>query len=168
MNEPPKLKGSVRRVQEALAERGFDFQVRTFPESTRTSAEAAAAIGCTVGQIAKSLVFRGADSGRPMLVVASGENRVDPHKVAAALGEKPERADAAFVRERTGFAIGGVAPLGHKEPPLVAIDRDLLAFEEIWAAAGAPNAVFRLAPKNLEALTDGTLADVRQEPEGGN
>ncbi|MCG8594088.1 MAG: YbaK/EbsC family protein [Kiloniellales bacterium] len=163
MTAEPELKGSLRRVRDALAAKDFDFAVTRFPESTRTSAEAAAAIGCTVGQIAKSLVFRAVESDRPVLVVASGDNRVDTGKVAALLGEKIKRADPDFVRARTGFAIGGVSPVAHKEPPLVLIDRDLLAHDRIWAAAGAPNAVFPLAPQDLQALTGGQVADIRQD-----
>lgn len=157
MSEVP-LKDSARRVQEALAAAGFDFQVREFPASTRTSAEAAAAIGCAVAQIAKSLIFRARDSGRPVLVIASGVNRVDEKAVGRLLGEKLERADAEFVRARTGFAIGGVPPVGHREPPAVFIDADLLALGEVWAAAGTPNAVFRLAPQDLVTLTGGEVA----------
>lgn len=157
------LKPSARRVQAALAEKGLAFEVREFPESTRSSAEAAAAIGCSVGQIAKSLVFRGKVTDRPVLVVASGGNRVDERKVAAVIGEAIDRADAAFVRERTGFAIGGVPPLGHLEPPLVALDRDLKAHAEIWAAAGTPNAVFRLTPDALPLIAGGEFHDVRQD-----
>ena len=157
------LKASAQRVQAALAELGLAFDVREFPESTRTSAEAAAAIGCAVGQIAKSLVFRGRQSGRPVLVIASGANRVDENKIGRLIGEKIGRADAAFVREKTGFAIGGVPPLGHTEPPLALIDEDLLEFSEVWAAAGTPNAVFRLAPGDLAAMTAGRTADVKQE-----
>ncbi len=154
---------SARRVQEALAARGFDFEVREFPESTRTSAEAAAAIGCAVGEIAKSLVFRGAESGEAVLIIASGANRVDPAKAEALLGEAIGRADADFVRAATGFAIGGVPPLGHDRPLVTLIDEDLLAFEVIWAAAGTPNAVFRLSPKDLGDLTGGRVGDVKQE-----
>jgi len=157
------LKASAQRVQAALAELGFAFDVREFPESTRTSAEAAAAIGCEVGQIAKSLVFRARQSGRPVLVIASGANRVDENKIGRLIGEKIGRADAAFVREKTGFAIGGVPPLGHAEPLLALIDEDLLEFSEVWAAAGTPNAVFRLAPGDLAAMTAGRTADVKQE-----
>lgn len=155
------LKGSVKRVRDALAERGHDFELTRFPQGTRTSEEAAAAVGCAVGQIAKSLVFRGAGDGRPVLVIASGANRVDVEKVAAVAGQGLERADAAFVRERTGFAIGGVAPVGHKEPPIIAIDADLLGYDEIWAAAGAPDAVFRLDPRRLPELTGGCVGDVK-------
>ncbi|MFQ5775466.1 MAG: YbaK/EbsC family protein [Kiloniellaceae bacterium] len=161
MNEGPR-KPSARRVQRAVAERGFDFEVREFPAGTRTSAEAAAAVGCAVGQIAKSLVFRGRDSGRPVLVIASGANRVDERALAARLGEKIVRAEPEFVREKTGFAIGGVPPVGHREALLTLIDRDLLACDEIWAAAGTPNAVFRLAPADLVALTGGQVADIKQ------
>jgi len=150
-------------VQEALAARGFDFEVREFPESTRTSAEAAAAIGCAVGEIAKSLVFRGAESGEAVLIIASGANRVDPAKAEALLGEAIGRADADFVRAATGFAIGGVPPLGHDRPLVTLIDEDLLAFEVIWAAAGTPNAVFRLSPSDLSDLTGGRIGDVKQE-----
>jgi prolyl-tRNA editing enzyme YbaK/EbsC (Cys-tRNA(Pro) deacylase) len=155
-------KDSARRVQAALSARGFDFSVREFPASTRTSAEAAAAIGCEVAQIAKSLVFRGRASGRPVLVIASGANRVDEEAVAALLGEKIARADADFVRAKTGFAIGGVPPVGHDTAPVTLIDRDLLDLDEIWAAAGTPNAVFRLAPQDLVALTGGQVADIKQ------
>jgi prolyl-tRNA editing enzyme YbaK/EbsC (Cys-tRNA(Pro) deacylase) len=158
-----QLKASARRVQAALAERGFAFDVREFPESTRTSAEAAAAIGCAVGQIAKSLVFRTRRSGRPVLVIASGANRVDEKKVGRLIGEKIGRADADFVREKTGFAIGGVPPVGHADPPVTLIDEALLDFDEIWAAAGTPNAVFRLTPGDLAAMTAGQAADVKQD-----
>jgi prolyl-tRNA editing enzyme YbaK/EbsC (Cys-tRNA(Pro) deacylase) len=150
-------------VQEALAAQGFAFEVREFPDSTRTSAEAAAAIGCSVAQIAKSLVFRGAQSGKAVLIVASGANRVDPAKAEALLGEAIKRADADFVREATGFAIGGVPPLGHDRPLVTLIDEDLLAFEEVWAAAGTPHAVFRLSPKDLGDLTGGRIGDLKQD-----
>jgi prolyl-tRNA editing enzyme YbaK/EbsC (Cys-tRNA(Pro) deacylase) len=129
-----------------LAAQGFAFVVREFPESTRTSAEAAAAIGCAVGEIAKSLVFRGAESGEPVLIIASGSNRVDPAKAAGLLGEAIKRADADFVRAATGFAIGGV-----------------MAFAAIWAAAGTPNAVFRLSPRDLVDVTGGKIGDLKQD-----
>lgn len=158
----PSLKDSARRVQEALAARGFDLQVREFPATTRTAAEAAAAIGCRTAQIAKSLVFRAETADSPVLVVASGTNRVDTAAVAAFIGEPVGRADAAFVRARTGFAIGGVPPVGHREPVTTLIDRDLIEFDEIWAAAGTPNAVFRLTPSDLIALTGGTVADIKE------
>jgi Cys-tRNA(Pro) deacylase len=152
----PASAASALRVQEML---GPSYQVVEFEESTATSAEAAAAIGCTLAQIAKSLVFRAA-SGKSVLVVASGVNRVDEKKVATAIGEKIGRADADFVREMTGYAIGGVAPLGHRTVPLVLLDADLQAFSEIWAAAGTPNAVFKLTPAQLQALTGGEYASL--------
>lgn len=162
---PVGLPPNALRVQAVLRARGHDGPVVTFAESTRTSDEAAAVIGCTVGQIAKSLVFRTMGSGTPVLVIASGANRVDEKAVAAVLsaktgGEKIGRADAAFVRAATGYAIGGVPPVGHAAPILIVIDRDLLQYEEIWAAAGTPNAVFRLSPTALETLTGGTVADI--------
>ena len=154
------LKPSAQRVQEALAAHGLGLEVREFPASTRTAEDAAAAIGCTVAQIAKSLIFRGKSSDRPVLVIASGANRVDEEKISALIGEKIGKADADFVRTRTGFAIGGVPPVGHLEAPITVIDRDLLALEEIWAAAGTPNAVFRLKPEQLAVLTGGQVAEV--------
>ena len=152
----PATAPSALKVQAAL---GDGFQVVEFDASTRTSEDAAAAIGCTVAEIAKSLVFKAA-SGRPVLVIASGTNRVDEKKVRALLGEKIARADADFVREATGYAIGGVPPLAHATAPVVLIDGDLEAFETIWAAAGTPNAVFRLTPADLVRLTGGQVADV--------
>ncbi|HYE01030.1 MAG TPA: YbaK/EbsC family protein [Alphaproteobacteria bacterium] len=152
----PAESPSALRFQQFL---GPDFAVLEFEASTRTSAEAAAAVGCDVAQIAKSLVFRAA-SGRSVLVVASGTNRVDEAKVAALIGEPIRRADADFVRDRTGYAIGGVPPLGHAVPPAVLIDRDLLRFDSLWAAAGTPNAVFRLTPDDLVRLSGGAVGDV--------
>ena len=142
---------------------GFAFEVKEFPDSTRTSAEAAAAIGCAVEQIAKSLVFRGAQSGQAVLIIAGGANRVDPRKAEALLGEGIARADADFVRTATGFAIGGVPPLGHDRPLATLIDEDLLAHAEVWAAAGTPNAVFRLSPQDLASLTGGRIGDLKQD-----
>lgn len=160
MNQP--LKESAKRVQEALDASGIALTVREFPASTKTSQEAAAAVGCEVAQIAKSMIFRAAASDRSVLVVASGANRVDEKKLAALLGDKIERASAEFVRAKTGFAIGGVPPVGHVEPPVVLIDEDLLALPVLWAAAGTPNAVFRLTPGELQQLTGGRVAAVRQ------
>ena len=122
-----------------------------------------AAIGCEVAQIAKSLIFRGADTGRPVLIIASGVDRVDEKKAAAALGEPIARADADFVRDATGFAIGGVPPVGHKTKPIVLIEESLMQFDEIWAAAGTPNAVFRLTPSDLVVLTDGRTVAVARK-----
>jgi prolyl-tRNA editing enzyme YbaK/EbsC (Cys-tRNA(Pro) deacylase) len=156
------LKPAAQRVQDLLRAKGFANEVVELPDSTRSSAEAAAAVGCRVEQIAKSLVFKSA-GGRPVLVVASGANRVDEAKVAAAIGQPIRRADADYVRERTGFAIGGVAPIGHSEAPIAVIDRDLLSLDPIWAAAGTPNAVFRLSSEELQRMTGGLVAEVRKD-----
>jgi prolyl-tRNA editing enzyme YbaK/EbsC (Cys-tRNA(Pro) deacylase) len=152
----PATAPSALKVQAAL---GPAFQVVEFEASTRTSEEAAAAIGCAVAEIAKSLVFKTAQ-GRPVLVIASGVNRVDEKKVRALLGEKIERPDADFVRAATGYSIGGVPPVAHATPPAVLIDRDLERFAAVWAAAGTPNAVFRITPADLIRLTQGQVADI--------
>ena len=138
---------------------GARFRVLEFEESTHTSAEAAAAIGCGVARIAKSLIFKAAD-GRPVLVVASGTNRVDEKKITALLGQKIARADPGFVLEHTGFAVGGVPPVGHRTAPAIWLDADLRGFDTIWAAAGSPNAVFELTPDDLHQLTGAAFADV--------
>jgi prolyl-tRNA editing enzyme YbaK/EbsC (Cys-tRNA(Pro) deacylase) len=158
------LRASAAKVQAALAEKGFAFEVQELSQSTRTAAEAAAAIGCQVAQIAKSILFRAKNSGRPVLVIASGVNRVDEKAVEALLGEKPGKADADFVRRETGFVIGGVPPVGHDRPIVTFIDEDLLAFEAIWAAAGTPFAVFRLDPHSLAGLTGGKIARIGLRP----
>jgi prolyl-tRNA editing enzyme YbaK/EbsC (Cys-tRNA(Pro) deacylase) len=152
----PATAPSALKVQAVL---GPGFEVLEFEESTRTSQDAAAAVGCTVAEIAKSLIFKSAE-GRAVLVIASGVNRVDEKKVAALLGQKIGRADADFVRDRTGYAIGGVPPVGHASTPIVLIDTDLMQFSHVWAAAGTPNAVFRLTPDDLVGLTQGRVADV--------
>jgi len=152
---------SALRLTAALAAAGLEAEVRAFASSTRTSAEAAAAIGCDVAQIAKSIVFKAKPSGRPVLVIASGVNRVDEAKIAAHLGEALGKADAEFVRARTGFAIGGVPPAGHTERVVTYIDRDLLALGEIWAAAGTPHSVVRLKADDLVRLTQGHVLEVR-------
>jgi prolyl-tRNA editing enzyme YbaK/EbsC (Cys-tRNA(Pro) deacylase) len=152
----PASAASALKVQAALGPR---FTVLEFDASTRTAEDAAGAIGCTVAQIAKSLVFR-AESGRSVLLIASGVNRVDEKKAAAVIGERIGRADADFVRQATGFAIGGVPPVGHATAPIVLIDQGLMQFDEIWAAAGTPNAVFRLKPADLITLTGGAVAQI--------
>jgi len=154
------LSASAQKVQDALAAAGHDCRVVELAASTRTSAEAAAAVGTTVAQIAKSLIFRAMPSDKPVLVIASGVNRVDEAKLAALLGERISRPDAEFVRNRTGFAIGGVPPFGHPTRLRTVIDRDLLALGELWAAGGTPNAVFRLTAAQLVALTGGEVADI--------
>ena len=152
---------SAQKVQEALRALGLNNEVRELPAITKSAAEAAAAIGCQVAQIAKSLVFIAQTSGKPVLAVASGVNRVDEKKLAAYLGEPIRRADAVFVRAKTGFSIGGVPPIGHFEKLETYIDEDLLQFETIWAAAGNPNAVFQLTPAELVKITAGRTISVK-------
>ncbi len=154
------LTSSALRVQAALAAFGLGLTVKEFDSSTRTAADAAAAIGCTVAQIAKSILFRAVPSDRPILVVTSGVNRVNEAKVAGYLGETLGKADAAFVRTRTGFVIGGVPPVGHAETIETFIDEDLMRLGEIWAAAGTPNAVFRLRPADLVRITNGRVVGI--------
>lgn len=153
----PATSPSALQVQLAL---GARFQVLELESSTRKASEAAAAIGCTIAQIAKSVVFRTAQSGHPVLVIASGASRVDENRVAALVGEALTLASADFVRDTTGFAIGGVPPVAHKTKPIVLIDEPLSACAEIWAAAGTPNAVFRLTFGDLVTLTGGKVAAV--------
>jgi prolyl-tRNA editing enzyme YbaK/EbsC (Cys-tRNA(Pro) deacylase) len=153
----PATHPSAMRVQSVLGER---FRVVAFDASTKTSADAAAAIGCSIAQIAKSIIFRAETTGRAVLVIASGINRVDEKKIAALLGEKIGRADAEFVRASTGFAIGGVPPVGHIQPSVVFIDKDLQALATLWAAGGTPNAVFELSWDDLVTLTKGKIAEV--------
>ena len=152
---------NVQRVQEALDALGGGHRVIELAESARTAADAARALGCRVDQIVKSLVFRGRRTRGAILVAASGANRVDEHKVAAIVAEPVEKADAAFVRARTGFAIGGVAPVGHAESLTTLVDEDLFKWEEIWAAAGHPNTVFRLSPADLARMTGGRVVGVK-------
>ena len=150
-----------QRVARALAERGHPHAPRWLEVSARTSQEAADALGVQVGQIAKSVIFRRKADEVAVLVVTSGDKRVDEKKVAAQVGSLG-RADADFVKARTGFTIGGVSPLAHATPAVTLIDRELFRFDEIWAAAGHPTGVFRLSPAQLEALTGAPVADVTQ------
>jgi prolyl-tRNA editing enzyme YbaK/EbsC (Cys-tRNA(Pro) deacylase) len=153
-----------RRVSAALAERCHPDAPRWLEVPARTSQEAADQLGVAVGQIAKSVIFRRRSDDRAVLVIASGDRRVDEKKVAAITGALG-RADAEFVKAKTGFSIGGVAPLAHSEPPVTLIDRELLRFDVVWAAAGHPNGVFRLAPLDLPALTGGApWTDLTQAP----
>ena len=155
-----ELSKNAKRVQTALAGFGLDLVVVEFPESTRTAQEAANAIGCQVEQIVKSLVFQRKPSGKPVLIAASGGNRVNVKRIKEILGENIVRAEAEFVKEVTGFPIGGVPPLAHTRPIETIIDEDLLQYEEIWAAAGTPNAVFRLSPQELVLITGGRVAKI--------
>ena len=152
--------GSVERVRAALAAAGHADSIAAFPEGTRSAADAAAAVGCEVAQIAKSIIFRAGE--RAVLVIASGANRVDMGKVAAATGLQVKRADGGWVRDVTGFAIGGVAPLGHLSPPVVLVDADLFALDRVWAAAGSPMHVFATTPAELLRISGGTKADVKE------
>ena len=156
-----QLTAAAQRVQEALAAAGVDCRVVELPESTRSAAEAARTIGCGVEQIAKSLVFRGRSTDRPFLAIVSGVNRVDEVKLGAIVGEPLGKADADYVRQRTGYAIGGVPPVGHAESLVCVIDEDLLQYEEIWAAAGTPRAVFRLTPAELLRITGGRVVGLK-------
>lgn len=152
------MKASVQRVADALAQLGLHADITEFSESTRTAEEAAAAVGCTVGQIVKSLVFT--VDGRPILALVSGVNRVDTGLLATVAGGQIARANADAVREATGFSIGGVPPVGHATPLSTYLDSDLLQYERIWAAAGTPNAVFAITPEDLQRITGATVADI--------
>jgi len=147
------LPRSARRVRDALIALDLDADIHRLADSTRTAPEAAAAVGCELGAIVKSLVMRGAATGAPALVLVSGANRADEALVADALGEPIERPDAAYVREVTGYAIGGIPPLGHPAPVRTVLDEDLLAFATVWAAAGHPHAVFPIEPSVLASAT---------------
>lgn len=157
------LPSAAQRVAEVLAAEGHPGRVRIMPASTRTAVDAAMALGCDVAQIAKSIVFRAKNSGRAILVVASGANRIDEKKVGRLVGEKLGRADADFVREATGFAIGGIPPVAHTIQPVIVIDEDLIGLGDIWAAAGTPHAVFPLRADDLVRLTAGVVADVKRD-----
>ncbi len=155
------LSRSARRIQDALASLGTAFEVVELPSSTRTAVEAAAAIGCSVEQIAKSILFRTVKEKKPVMVIASGVNRVNEARIADVVGEPVEKADAAYVREKTGFVIGGVPPIGHAEPIYTIIDEDLLKLSELWAAAGTPNSVFKLSAASLLEMTAGSLRSIK-------
>lgn len=151
---------SVERVRAALAAAGHADTIEAFPEGTRSAADAAAAVGCAVAQIAKSIVFRA--GSRAVLVIASGANRVDMGKVGAAIGQPVRRAEGSWVRDTTGFAIGGVSPLGHLAPPILLLDADLMALDPVWAAAGSPQHVFRTSPAELVRMTGAKVVEVRE------
>jgi prolyl-tRNA editing enzyme YbaK/EbsC (Cys-tRNA(Pro) deacylase) len=157
---------SVERVAEALRGLGVSSPIVAVPESTRTAAEAAAVVGCSVAQIAKSIVLRAKHSDSAVVVVTSGVNRVDERALAVLLGEPVGKADADFVRAKTGFAIGGVAPIAHLEPVRLFFDEALLEFETVWAAAGSPFAIFGIAPQELLRITGARRIDCRPRPPG--
>ena len=156
-----ELSSSAQKVQDMLHALGFSSRVVELPDSTRTAKEAAQAIGCQVAQIVKSLVFRGKHSNKPLLVVASGTNRVNEQRLSDLIGEPIEKAGAEFVRQRTGFVVGGVPPIGHTERLETFIDEDLLQYEKLWAAAGTPHAVFELTPADLQAMTGGQVVAIK-------
>ncbi|NMB33043.1 MAG: YbaK/EbsC family protein [Clostridium sp.] len=156
-----KLKRSAERVQKVLDEFDLGLQAVELPDSTRTAKEAADAIGCTIGQIVKSLVFRTKISKEPILILVSGKNRVNEKAVKEYIGEKLEKADADFILECTGYAIGGIPPVGHKTPITTYIDEDLMNYDEIWAAAGTPNAVFKLTSGALAKITNGSIIGIK-------
>ena len=158
---PADLPESAQRVARLLAEMGHDKPVVVLPQTGKTSAEAAAGLGCEVAQIAKSIIFRRAADDAPVLVIASGVNRVDEAKVAQQVGAL-SKADAKFVRDMTGYAIGGVCPIGHAVKPVMLLDQDLFQYDSLWAAAGHPHAVFNLTPQQLAAMTGAPVADVAQ------
>jgi prolyl-tRNA editing enzyme YbaK/EbsC (Cys-tRNA(Pro) deacylase) len=155
------LSPSAKKVQDLLLSRGFSCTVIEFAESTRTAQEAAERAGCTLGQITKSLIFKGQKSGKPILVLTSGANRVDEKRISEYAGESIRRAEAEFVRAVTGFAIGGVPPLGHAQQMETYLDEDLLEYATIWAAAGTPNAIFELTPGDLQKMTGGKVVRVK-------
>jgi prolyl-tRNA editing enzyme YbaK/EbsC (Cys-tRNA(Pro) deacylase) len=156
------LSKSAQSVQDVLSQKGLPFEVVELAASTRTANDAAATIGCEVAQIIKSLLFRSAETNQPVLILASGVNRVNEKKIEKLMGEKIIKADADFTCEVTGFAIGGVPPVGHKKIiNNIFIDEDLLKFEKLWAAAGTPNAVFSLRSLDISNLTDGKIVSIK-------
>lgn len=155
------LSKSAQSVQDALSEKGLEAKVVELPASTRTAEDAAKAIGCQVAQIAKSLIFRTKHTNKAILVLASGINRVNEKTISRHVGEEIAKADADFTREVTGFAIGGIPPIGHKQKIQTYIDEDLLQYKELWAAAGTPNAVFSLSPSVIEDLTGGKVVSIK-------
>ncbi len=155
------MSDSVERVREALRAAGHADTITMFPEGTRTAQDAANAVGCTVAQIVKSIVLRAGE--QVVLVLTSGANRVDTTKIAKAVGQPVKSADGRWVRDVTGFAIGGVAPVGHLSPSRVFIDADLMLFDPVWAAAGSPRHVFRTGAADLARMTGGEITDVKEE-----
>lgn len=155
------LSPSSQKVQDILDSLGYQCSVQESPVTSRTAADAAALVGCDVGQIVKSLIFRGGTTSKPILVLTSGSNRVNEQLISSYAIESIQRADPEFVRNVTGFAIGGVPPIGHKQSMDTYIDEDLLQHAEIWAAAGTPNSLFRLTPQDLVKMTAGRIVNVK-------
>ena len=161
-----ELSPGAQRFQEVLRQQGFAHQVVELPASTRTAKEAAQALGCRLEQIVKSLVFKKLQSQAPLLALVSGSNRVDERRLSELAGEPIEKASADFVRLHTGFAVGGVPPLGHRERIATFIDDTLLQYDILWAAAGTPHAVFQLTPADLQAMTNGQVVAITGTPPG--
>ena len=155
------LSPSAYRIQETLFSLGLSCKVVEFQDSTRTSAEAGERVGCQIGQIVKSLIFRVSVSGKPVLVLTSGVNRVDETLISRYVGESISRADAEFARTSTGYAIGGIPPVGHNRPLLTFLDEDLMQYSKVWAAAGTPNAVFETTPNDLQIISGTTPVKVK-------
>lgn len=156
-----QLTKNAQKIQSILESKNLNLNVVELSDSCRTAQQAADSIGCTVSQIVKSLIFQTKQTEKPILVLASGTNRVNEKIIAQHVGEKIRRANPDFVRKVTGFAIGGVAPIGHTESIQTFIDKDLLQYDELWAAAGHPNAVFSLQPKHLAELTHGSIIEIQ-------
>ena len=157
----PTLSSSAQKIQDLLNSLGYNYIVIEHAESTRTAQEAADRAGCELGQIVKSLIFKGKESGKPILVLTSGANRVDEKRISEYAGEHISRANANFVRAVTGFAIGGVPPVGHLQKMETYLDEDFLQYQTIWAAAGTPNAIFELKTEDLQKMTDGKIVMVK-------
>jgi len=155
------LSSAAQSVQDVLSRKGLQAEVVELPSSTRTAEEAAQSIGCDVSQIVKSLIFVTKETHQPILVLASGPNRVNEKTIAGHIGEKVVKADADFARQVTGFAIGGIPPIGHKQSLVTLIDEDLLRHPTVWAAAGTPRAIFSIASSVLSSLTEGKVISVK-------
>jgi len=155
------LSPSAQKIQDLLNLLGYNCTVIEHAESTRTAQEAADRAGCELGQIVKSLIFKGKESNKPILVLTSGANRVDEKRISGYAGEAIGRADADFVRSVTGFAIGGVPPVGHAQIMETYLDEDFLQYQTIWAAAGTPNAIFELKTSDLQKMTSGKIVRVK-------
>ena len=155
------LSPSAQKIQDLLYSLGYNYAVIEHAESTRTAQEAADRVSCQLGQIVKSLIFQGKTSGKPILVLTSGANRVDEKRISGYAGEFISRADADFVRTVTGFAIGGVPPIGHTDKMETYLDEDFLSYQTIWAAAGTPNAIFELKTEDLQKMTNGKIVQVK-------
>ncbi len=158
---------SLNRVRDALEAAGLEADIREMPGNTRTAAQAAAAAGCQLDQIMKSIVFKGERSGKIVLFLTAGGNQIDPVKAEAVVGERPAKADASLIRSQTGFAIGGVAPVGHTNPVRTYLDARLLEFDQVWAAGGTPRHIFCIDPREIQRITGAEVADFLVEQASG-